>query len=426
MHGDESGRLDLLPPQPTPLIGRQRELGELRERVLRPDVRLLTLIGLGGVGKTRLAIGVAEHLRDQFANGVAFVDLAPLQDATLVVPTIARVLGIPESGGNPIVEVVQHALRGRELLLVLDNVEHLTGVAPVVRDLLTGCPHLTILATGREPLGLRWEHVFPLEPLPAPPADATLPVPDLAAVPSVALFVHRAQSIRPAFALSEENAAAVAGVCRRLDGLPLALELAAARLKIMSPAALLLRLEKRLDLLADRLADAPERHQTLREAIGWSYALLSPEEQALFRRLAVFAGGCGWEAAEAIGGGSLDQLGSLVDKSLLVAVDADSNEPYFRMLDTVREFALERLGESGELEAVRRRHAEYYVELAEAAGPRLRSADQAEWLTRLDRERDNCRIALEWCIEHGATDLGLRLGGSLWSYWRIRGEVGEG
>ena len=423
---EESGRLDLLPPQPTPLIGRDRELGEAGERLARADVRLLTLIGPGGVGKTRLAVAAAENLRTRFADGVAFVDLTPLGDASLVVSTIAQTLGVRETGGHSLVEVVQNALRGREVLLVLDNVEHLVGVAPIVRDLLTACPYVTILATGREPLGLRWEQVFPLEPLAAPPSNAMLGVRDLAAVPAVALFVHRAQSIRPAFALSEENAEAVSGVCRRLDGLPLALELAAARLKIMSPAALLLRLEKRLDLLAGRVADAPERHQTLREAMGWSYALLSSPEQVVFRRLAVFAGGCGWEAAEAVAEGSLDQLGSLVDKSLLISVDGDGSEPFFRMLETVREYALERLAASGELDAVRRRHAEYYIELADAAEPNLRRADQAAWLARLDRERDNGRVALEWCIEQGAVEWGLRLGGALWSYWRVRGEVGEG
>ena len=423
---EESGRLDVLPPQPTPLIGRDRELGEVGERLLRADVRLLTLIGPGGVGKTRLAVAVAEAVCDRFADGVAFIDLTPLDDPGLILPAVAQVLGIPESGGHPLAEVVQQALRGRELVLVLDNVEHLVGVASVVRDLLTACPYLTIMATGREPLGLRWEHVFPLEPLAAPPTDVPLPVPDLAAVPSVALFVHRAQSIRPAFALSEENAEAVAAVCRRLDGLPLALELAAARLKIMSPAALLLRLEKRLDLLAGRVADAPERHQTLREAMGWSYALLSSPEQAVFRRLAVFAGGCGWEAAESVAEGSLDQLGSLVDKSLLISVDGGGSEPFFRMLETVREYAHERLVANGELEAVRRRHAEYYVGLAEAAEPELRRAEQATWLARLDRERDNCRVALDWCIEQGDADWGPRLGGALWGYWRLRGDVGEG
>ena len=432
-----------VPAQPSPLIGRDAELDDVCERLLREDVRLLTFTGPGGVGKTRLAVAAAEAVRERFAAGVALVDLSPLRDTELVMSTVAETLGVHERGPQPLAETVARLLHGRDLLLVLDNFEHLQGAAAEVSALLAACPRLRVLVTSREPLGLRWEHEYPLGPLQLPAADGPLTPETLAAVPAVALFVRQAEAVRPSFALTVENAEAVAEICRRLDGLPLALELAAARLRMVGVAALLARLEHRLDLLAARVPDAPTRHQTLREAINWSYDLLSPDEQAVFRRLAIFVGGFDVCAIEGVGfqvsgfrseisspetrnpePETLDVVASLVEKSLVYKLE-DKDETRFGMLETIREFGLEQLEAHGEAEGARRRHAEQYLAIAEASCEELRGPRQAAGLDRLAAEHDNLRAALGWAAECDP-QLGLRSAATLWRFWDMRGHLSEG
>jgi predicted ATPase len=383
------------------------------------------------VGKTRLALAVAERLRSRFADGVVLVSLAPLRDPALVASAIAHALGVREEGHRPVEECLVAQLRARQLLLVLDNFEQVLAAAPLVAELLAACPQVTVLATSRAALHLRGEHEFPVLPLALP--DPQAPFEGLAEVAAVALFLDRAQALRPDFGLSPANAATVAAICRRLDGLPLAIELAAAWVKLLPPATLLRRLERRLPLLVGGARDLPERQQTLRGAIAWSYNLLHAAEQALYRRLAVFAGGCGLETVEAVCGPSAEQAGdllgwlaSLVDKNLLLHDADEDGEPRFSMLETIREYGLERLGESGEEAALRRQHAAYYLRLAEAAEPALWGAEQGRWLARLEREHDNLRSALGWARESGEGVLGLRLAGALWHFWLAQGALAEG
>ena len=431
-----------LPAQATPLVGRAEELQIVRDQLLSDDVRLLTLIGPGGVGKTRLAVAVAEGLlgHPSFPDGVRFVDLAPLREPALVPSAIRGALGVPEAAGRPVLEALLGFLAGLRLLLVLDNCEHLLGVAPDLGRLLAGAPGLTILATSREPLRLRWERTLPLGPLalPDPEPRHLPPPPELARVPAVALFLERARAVRPDFALTPENAAAVAQLVVRLDGLPLAIELAAARAALLGPATLLARLERHLPLPGTGGFDAPERHRTLQAAIGWSHDLLTPAEQALFRRLAPFAGGWSLEAAETVVCAAdgdppgcdvpdvLDGLTSLADKSLVQVVVPPSGEPRFRLLETVREHALERLEASGEADATRRRHAAYYLALAERAEPALKGRDQRAWVDRLEREHDNLRAALRWFLETEDAEGALRLGSLLGYFWWLGGHLAEG
>ena len=454
-----------LPTPPTPLLGREDAVAAVGS-LLRGGERLVTLTGPGGVGKTRLGLAVAAAVAGDFPDGVVFVPLAPLTDPALVIPTVARALGLREGGGRPPRDVLHAWVRDRRLLLVLDNFEHLLAAATEVADLIATGPTLVLLATSRAPLRVQGEQEWAVSPLAAPPAGAVSNVghppgrnPELdtlAAIPAVRLFVERARAVDPAFALTWANAAPIAAVCRRLDGLPLALELAAARVRILPPAALLARLDAALPLLAGGARDLPARQRTMRDTIAWSYDLLDSDERTLFRRLAPFAGGwtlaaaeticrdCELEpgrtsadinASEAAGAApvlkpqaeALDLLAGLVEQSLVVAATgAAGEETRYRLLEPIRQYALERLAETGEEDRARARHAAYFLALAEQAGPELRRADQARWLDRLERERDNLRTALDWLLARGRMGEAARLGQALYRFWWVRGHHAEG
>lgn len=401
--------------------------------LLSDEVRLLTLIGPAGVGKTRAAAMVAEECLEAFPHGVWFVGLASLSNPESVPAAIARVLGVREVGDRPLIEVLAQYLRERRMLLVLDNVEQLLpAAAGTVARLLSACPKLAVLTTSRERLRLRWEHTLVVPPLELPVIEPS-PTPEaLSGVASVALLMQRARSVHSEFALTTENASAVAEICARLDGLPLAIELAAARVGVLSPAQILGRFGTRLPSLSWNAPDAPERHRTLRAAISWSYDLLSPEEQALFRRLGVFIGGWTLEGAEAVG--DVEELGfevlgileSLVDKSLVRVTHAADGEVRFGMLETMREYALEQLRDGGELELVQERHANYFLALAERVAPKFRSPSQVVWQTRLERDHDNLRAVLRWAPKAERGEVELRLAAALAYFWYFQAHIGEG
>ncbi len=435
------------------LVGREKEIGRVKNLILEDEARLVTLAGVGGAGKTRLAQAAADELRESFADGAFFVELAALTDHELVLPTIAQTLGIKEAGGRTTLETLKDFLRDKQMLLVLDNFEQVIEAAPHIAELHCAAAHIKILTTSRIRLNLSAEIEFVVPPLAVPEKAARMSLPELSKYAAIELFVKRARIVKPNFNLSDENAATVAEICSRLDGLPLAIELAAARIKILAPRMILAKLENRLNILTGGASDLPARQQTMRGTIKWSCDLLSDDEKLLFRRLAVFAGSFTFEAAESVVNGHLpgvrkenenvgseknvefnqqtlsadvlDLITSLVDKNLLTTREQAGDEHRFRMLETLREFALEALDASGESDALRRRHAEYFHALAAEAEPFLQLSQSAEWLERLEYEHDNLRVALRFAAEFDVW-LGQGIIGSLWRFWWLLGYIGEG
>jgi len=428
-----AGPLWRVPAILMPLVGREQDLSSICALLSRPEVRLVTLLGVGGIGKTSLALQVAIQMRDHFADGVCLVALAPLNDPALMLSSIVYELGIQVVGAQPLLETVKAWLRDKHLLLLLDNFEQIVTAAPMLEDLLAACQKLTILVTSREVLHLKVEHLYLVPPLALPDLSRLPDDEDLAQYASVSLFVQRAQAIKPDFKLTRTNAGAIAELCVRLDGLPLALELAAARIRLLPPQALLARLSQRFQVLTGGPRTMPERQQTLRNTIKWSHDLLDANERRLFQQLSIFVGGWTLEAAEAVCNAINDPptdllqgVTSLLDKSLLQQIGQEGEEPRLVMLETIREYGLERLAASGELEVTRQAHAEYYLKLAEEAEQKLKSTQQVIWLERLELEHDNLRAALNWLVERQEVEMALRLGTALCLFWTMHGHVSEG
>jgi len=424
-----------LPAVRTPLVGREEELAVARSLLLRNTVRLLTFTGAAGTGKTRLALQVAADVMQEFPGGVFFVPLASITDASLVAPTVVQSLGARGVGCREPAEVLKDVLRmvPEPVLVVLDNFEHVLGAAPVLTELLESCTQLKILVTSRAVLRVYGEHEFAVPTLRLPPHE-TVPSPDkLAACPAVALFVQRAAAVKPDFTLTEENAGSIAEICTRLDGLPLAIELAAARVRTLTPKAMLVRLASRFDLLTGGPRDLPERQQTLRAAVEWSHGLLTADEQKLFRRLGVFMNGCTLDAIEAVCNAAedlstnvLDGIESLAAQSLVQQSQMADGETRFTMLETIRHYTIERLAASPDEPLMRRAHAAYCLVLAEEGGVQLSPQQLESWLDRCTVEHDNFRAALDWTVRARQTEWGLRLAGALYPFWRSREHYTEG
>jgi len=423
-----------LPVQRTRFVGRDPERRAVKELLLREDVRLITLTGPGGIGKTRLALQVAEEMVGHFPGGVSFVSLASVNAPDQIASTISHTLGVRERGGQAPLETLREHIASLRapMLLLLDNLEQLASEASMVGDVVA-IENVKVISTSRSPLRVYGEHEFPVPPLGLPDPRALPPLEALSEYESIALFLQRAIAVKPDFALTKENAAAIAEICARLDGLPLAIELAAARIKLLAPSAMRSRIEKRLQLSTGGSRDLPARQQTLRGAIEWSYDLLNPAEQGLFGRLAVFAGGCALEAVEAVCNARgdlevevLDGMESMVDKSLVRSVEPVGGDPRFVMLETIGEYAMERLARSGDESITRRAHAAYCLVLAEEVGTESSGEGPTGWLERFDLERENFRAALDWLTETGQAEWGLRLGAALFRYWESREHILEG
>jgi predicted ATPase/Tfp pilus assembly protein PilF len=415
-----------------PLIGREEELRKLQKLLLQEGTDLLTITGPGGIGKTRLALQVAANLLDDFADGVFFVSLASITNPDLVPATITQALGLKTGENQTGVELLKRSLRDQRMLLVLDNFEQVIAAAPLLSELLAAAPDLKILITSRAVLHLYGEHEFSVPPLAVPDLNDLPPLETLARLPAVTLFISRAQAVTGDFQLTPDNARIVSEICVRLEGIPLALELAAARIKLFAPQALLTELSHRLTLSVQKSADIAPRHQTLRNAVAWSYQLLESDEQALFAQLGVFVGGFTLEAADAVCAAQnsevpmLEQLASLVDRSMLQHARRENGQPRFIMLETLREYALEQLETCGQTWSARRQHWTYYLQLVESIEPQPKTPDLAVWMKQLEEEHDNIRAALAWTLEQDEVEAALRIAGAVWKLWQIHGHVEEG